>query len=976
MAIRLIDAFSKYGGISGSLQGVTAALVGDYTPPAVRTGTINRTLGNLTASFRGQFVPDSNRTGVLAAAVGAILASFRGQVQPPSTQNRRPEWTWLLSEINLQVGVPVDIDLTQVNGWQLRASDPDGDPMTFDVDSIPLPPGLSLSAAGRLTGTPTLQGTYEGVRLGADDGFPEPVPTSYGFSEIHELVFINGIAETIPLGQFVVDPNNPWVPGDLEGALWTPAVSTVLRSGGLNVSDSWLTCDPATLVLAYSGQAVTGAARDYIVYLESPTATSMLFRIRILNPTHIYGVGTAAADKVAEMGWTGRAMSTDTDDWNTGSGSVMLVDSSIGLTDATPRVVYLCSGTYPYQGYNLSENRKTEPSTTTYIYICGDPVRPLLTRPEFIEGDPDAQGLGQMGQQALAAMTYFKNLDLWRITISMTSLTSSYKSHLILLNVRQQGCNRQQNGIGTSFDYHPDPYPGVSRTPAAADAVDSSPGTYFKTWMTQVEGRGNGGTGNTTHQMYIEGNGATYLYLNNCLFAGARGCSTVKSITPYNTVRNCLIAAAPDFDSGYASETDSNIPWADKLLDIKGAGIDLVVYNNDFRCAATSSKGTLRAIYWRNRQTAYGSNIPPYPGLQYSPPLTRESEWGEGTLPISGFSQGVATFTNPDYWASAAALPKESIQNTRMFRKFVGYNTFRVERTPYSTTRAMIRDDGTHPIEVETQFSATQYALGVPEEWLERSVTHYCNNRFPNHQNASQVFMTPVSPGDWYIAGAENGSGNVMRSYTLTWNDGVSAPIVGRCRLNEVSFNMEEWSQEFETKFLAYGFVTLDPPDYRAFQARTLTHTRTADPGATGFQGSNSKGLFIGGVGSQRDVTVTISGTWTGTVTLQSGPDDNGPWTDLATWTGNVTGQVVNDGITGTRLYRIGFKAGEGISGAATMTLSHNFSHIALSNPQLYPRAKFSNGQVESLPLIVDHGGNTFGNAAPVYVTPPAGFLL
>lgn len=53
---------------------------------------------------------------------------------------------------------------------QVLASDPDGQPVTFSVDpSAPLPPGLSISATGLITGQPTTPGTYD-VTVIASDG--------------------------------------------------------------------------------------------------------------------------------------------------------------------------------------------------------------------------------------------------------------------------------------------------------------------------------------------------------------------------------------------------------------------------------------------------------------------------------------------------------------------------------------------------------------------------------------------------------------------------------------------------------------------------------------------------------------------------------------------------------------------------------------------------------------------------------------
>src|SRR3990167_4598954 len=88
-------------------------------------------------------------------------------------------------------------------------------------------------------------------------------------------------------------------------------------------------------------------------------------------------------------------------------------------------------------------------------------------------------------------------------------------------------------------------------------------------------------------------------------------------------------------------------------------------------------------------------------------------------------------------------------------------------------------------------------------------------------------------------------------------------------------------------------------------------------------QNTFTTGVKVTGSGSDRSVTVTLTGTWVATVVLQSSPD-NSTWSDVPgyTWNGNVTGPYL-DGLDGqTRYYRIGVKTGGYTSGTVNASLT------------------------------------------------------
>lgn len=83
--------------------------------------------------------------------------------------------------------------------------------------------------------------------------------------------------------------------------------------------------------------------------------------------------------------------------------------------------------------------------------------------------------------------------------------------------------------------------------------------------------------------------------------------------------------------------------------------------------------------------------------------------------------------------------------------------------------------------------------------------------------------------------------------------------------------------------------------------------------------------------GTTRSFFLSISGTWTATVTLQRSVDEGGSWTDTTnTYTTNQTNTVINDALDNQIIYyRIGIKTGDFTSGTATVTLEYSQGSIS-----------------------------------------------
>lgn len=78
----------------------------------------------------------------------------------------------------------------------------------------------------------------------------------------------------------------------------------------------------------------------------------------------------------------------------------------------------------------------------------------------------------------------------------------------------------------------------------------------------------------------------------------------------------------------------------------------------------------------------------------------------------------------------------------------------------------------------------------------------------------------------------------------------------------------------------------------------------------------------VTGIGNSRRLTISITGTFSGTLRLQRSPAEPGSWTDVKSWTTGTT-ENFDDGFDNqVMFYRIGFKTGEYTSGTASVSAS------------------------------------------------------
>lgn len=101
------------------------------------------------------------------------------------------------------------------------------------------------------------------------------------------------------------------------------------------------------------------------------------------------------------------------------------------------------------------------------------------------------------------------------------------------------------------------------------------------------------------------------------------------------------------------------------------------------------------------------------------------------------------------------------------------------------------------------------------------------------------------------------------------------------------------------------------------------THTGQLALAALASANTFSDPIRVVGIGTDRAINVTITGTFTATVTLQKSVGNDTDWDDAATYT-TATSTTVNDGLDNQIVYyRIGIKSGDYSSGTATSTITN-----------------------------------------------------
>ena len=523
-------------------------------------------------------------------------------------------------------------------------------------------------------------------------------PDRFGFAPIPEHAFVAGLAETVQLGIWQLDPENPWPAGDqTRSSGWKSRFATRLVDAATGRPPPGLEYDGRTGELKYAGDGV----RDVMVRLERTDApiASNPFRIRVLTPTHVYGDGAGAVNR--EHRWGAKVCEPPMKFAACRKGS-----KGSGASDGAPFVVHITPGSYEGDFY-LGKPR--------FVYVIGDPGNwPQINRDSL-----DA---------ARFERATFRNLALNSARIGQPAARDDSPSTMLVSNIRQWGETAVRNGVSNPN--------GVTRQP----------------WTVTVwnfEGSGMGDQGNSVHQFYIEGRPQSTFELNNVRILGTRGSSAIKTTMQNVAVRHSLLSVSEkpgDVTGGALMHTPIDVP----------AVSNLVVYANRFllyRAPTSKNKpgrqGVLSAaIYLRLRKPGLkGSDIPAYPDLSWDPPRSSQTTM---SAPGEGWSAGPETYVNDDFWKAVRKRPVTDPANPLTFKHFIGFNRF--EQLPGSLPITALRDDGTRPAEPVSQFGPGR-PLKVHPAWVERSVTFLAGNEFvgfgkrPLFELRSSENMKEPAPG-------------------------------------------------------------------------------------------------------------------------------------------------------------------------------------------------------------------------------------
>ena len=552
-----------------------------------------------------------------------------------------------------------------------------------------------------------------------------PVGGRFEFAKIPELVFVRGIAQTVQLGFYQLDPSNRWPAGDVEGTepwLSRRATRLVDATSGTPVLGQIVTYADQSGELAYAGKW----SGDVTVRLETADSAvrSVPFRIRVLTPTVAFGENVVSINE--QKGWNARLCPVETTSF-----AVCRQKFSGGASDVAPLVVYIAPGTYPGQDWYLSTRR--------YVYVLGDPgVRPTLI------GDDLAGGR--------KSMFYVANLNMRDAHITHSGALAGYPNTVIVRSVYQCCETRDRNGI-----------------------VNPNTGTGNDLWSVYwhaSESRGMGGVGNTTHPAYVEGRPNSVFDVNNVRILGSRGSSGIKTTVNELNVRHSLLQVAetlgeiangtcvhPGSSSGCLMHTPIDFPGFTAATIYANT---FVVWRGTTVGVPNGRSGVLAAtIFIRQRGPSYGSDTPNYPNKSWNPPESSQGAKLQGFC--KQWSPEATTFVAEKFWKDVRSVALESETNPCTFKHWISYNQF--VQLPGSLRVIAVRDDGTYPAKATSQFSPTVDILRNHPLWAERSTSFLFGNTFegfsedrakyrldnePNIKTIDPLSFWPRDPPDQY----------------------------------------------------------------------------------------------------------------------------------------------------------------------------------------------------------------------------------
>lgn len=103
-----------------------------------------------------------------------------------------------------------------------------------------------------------------------------------------------------------------------------------------------------------------------------------------------------------------------------------------------------------------------------------------------------------------------------------------------------------------------------------------------------------------------------------------------------------------------------------------------------------------------------------------------------------------------------------------------------------------------------------------------------------------------------------------------------------------------------------------------------LAHTGQKVEQSLGQEDTFTDAIRVSGINADRNFNITITGTWTGTISLQRSYDDpETGFVTVGTYIANTSGDFDDDADNVVYYYRLGFKAGDYTSGTATISITY-----------------------------------------------------
>jgi hypothetical protein len=163
VAIRFRNRKGSFGQTSSALSGVTAAVLGAYTPASQRIGQLAAAIGQLAASMRGRYVVNSEYSGSLSASLSGAAAAMRGVFQ---SSGNPPLWTDNLGDF-------FSVEPNTAFSYTFTASDADSDPIVFSY-AVP-PAGIVITEHPQVGNSRSVTVSSAGLPVPS----PPAIPDSY-----------------------------------------------------------------------------------------------------------------------------------------------------------------------------------------------------------------------------------------------------------------------------------------------------------------------------------------------------------------------------------------------------------------------------------------------------------------------------------------------------------------------------------------------------------------------------------------------------------------------------------------------------------------------------------------------------------------------------------------------------------------------------------------------------------------------------